>query len=429
MPAQGDLIKITTKEGEKQGILMPSTDKSVITIKLDDGYNYNIKKTQVKSTKLIKKALKQAPKAKKLINHKGLKNITILHTGGTIASKVDYKTGGVISKFTPQEVISMYPEIEEIVNLDARLVGNMWSEDMRFAHYNLLAKEIAKEVKKKKDGIIITHGTDTLAITAAALSFILEHVNIPVILVGSQRSSDRGSSDAGMNLIKASEFISKTKFVGVGICMHESSNDNNCVILPPCKTRKFHSSRRDAFQVVNSKPIARIGKTIEYLDNYVKSSLDRKLVVKPIKENLKIGLLKSHVNMHPAEIKAYESFNGLVLEGFGIGCHFPINQVDESTKPHNSIYRELKKLALKIPVVATTQCIKGRLNMNVYTTGRKLKEINILGDYTDMLAEVAHIKLAWLLSNEKKHLPELMSTNLRGEISERTSFEEKINRV
>ena len=422
----GDQIQVKTKEKEIIGLFIPSPNKDLITIKLENGYNLNINKKNIISTRLIKKAVKSKQAYKlKLIKIPGLKNITILHTGGTVASRVSYETGAVDARFTPEEVVSMYPEIEEIVNIDARLIGNMWSEDMRFSHYNLLAKEIEKEVKKNKEGIIITHGTDTLAITACALSFILEHINIPVILVGSQRSSDRGSSDAPMNLIKACEFISKTDFVGVGICMHESSEDKSCFILPPCKTRKFHSSRRDAFKVVNDKPIARIEKEIEFLNHYAKKDSERKLHLKLINENLKIGLLKAHVNMCPEEFKAYEKFNGLILEGFGMAGNFPINDIDKFTQKHKSIFNALKILSKKIPVVVTTQCIFGRINMNVYTTGIKMQEIGILGNYTDMLAEVAFIKLAWLLSNEKKKVRELISTNLRGEISTRTEFEDK----
>lgn len=425
MYKKGSSIEVQTKEEKFKGILMPSTDKNTLILKLDNGYNLAINKKNIIKSKIIKQAkAKIVKKKRKLKPNSKLKNLTILHTGGTIASKADYKTGGVISKFTPEEIISMYPELKNIINIDAKLVGNMWSEDMRFAHYNLLAKEIEKQAKKK-DGIIITHGTDTLAMTATALSFILEHINIPVILVGSQRSSDRGSADSALNLIKACEFIAKTNFVGVGICMHESSEDKACLILPPCKSRKLHSSRRDAFKVVNGKPIARIEKNIQFLTQYSKKSKDRKLNLKLIKENLKIGLLKAHVNMHPQEIKNYEKFHGLILEGFGIAGNFPINKCDELNKSHISIFNALKKLAKTIPVITTTQCIFGRLNMNVYTTGRKMKEIGILGDYTDMLAETAHIKLAWLISNHKKDLKSLWHKNLRGEISLRTEFEKE----
>src|SRR3989344_329315 len=184
-----------------------------------------------------------------------MKTISILHTGGTIASKVSPK-GGVSVQYSEKEILRLYPEIKSLANIKSRLIANMFSENMNFSHYNLLAKEIKEEVDKGIDGIIITHGTDTLHYTAASLSFILENLPIPVLFVGAQRSSDRGGSDASLNLVSAVNFINKTYFSGVAICMHSSMEDTSCSILPGLKTRKFHTSRRDAFQAINSKPYA-----------------------------------------------------------------------------------------------------------------------------------------------------------------------------
>ncbi len=175
-----------------------------------------------------------------------MKTITILHTGGTLASKVS-KTGAVSAQYSAKDILNLYPEIKSLAKIDSKLVANMLSENMNFNHYNLLAKEIKKEIEKGVEGIIITHGTDTLHYTSSALSFILEDLPIPVILVGAQRSSDRGSSDASLNLISAINFITKTDFAEVAICMHSSMEDTSCSILPGTKTRKLHTSRRDAF--------------------------------------------------------------------------------------------------------------------------------------------------------------------------------------
>ncbi|MBS3096655.1 asparaginase, partial [Candidatus Woesearchaeota archaeon] len=182
----------------------------------------------------------------------------ILHTGGTIASKVDYRSGGVVAAFSPEDIVSMFPELAEIANIDSELIANMWSDDLRFPHFKLIAKVIEKKLKEGVDGIIIGMGTDNLAVASAALTFIVEQTPVPIILVGAQRSSDRGSSDAGMNLICAAEFIAKTDFAGVAICMHEHSDDKTCAVLPPTKTKKLHSSRRDAFKPVNDTIIARV---------------------------------------------------------------------------------------------------------------------------------------------------------------------------
>ncbi|QQG38949.1 MAG: Glu-tRNA(Gln) amidotransferase subunit GatD [Candidatus Woesearchaeota archaeon] len=425
-PKIGDLVEIETTKGTHKGALLPSHDKNTTVIKLSSGYNLGIENKNIKSTKLLeqKKEIKQ--KEVKITHKKDLKTVAILHTGGTLASEVDYKTGAVTPRFSPNEIIKMFPEIENIVNVKSKFVSNIWSEDMNFKHYNLLAKEIEKEAKAGVDGIIISHGTDTLHYTSAALAFILENLNIPVILVGAQRSSDRGSTDAAMNLICAAKFIAQTEFSEVAICMHENMKDETCLILHACKSRKMHSSRRDAFKSINRKPWARVyfkENKIDVLDNSFRKRESRKLKLDLFKENLKIGFLKAHPNMTAEEIKIYSKFNGLVLEGYGLAGNFPINKTDKLTAENEKILKELTSLAKKIPVVATTQTIFGRINMNVYSTGRKMQQAGILGNLLDMHPETAFIKLAWLLSNHPKQVKELLNHNLRGEITERLGTE------
>jgi glutamyl-tRNA(Gln) amidotransferase subunit D len=234
-----DYVAVETKEDNFEGTLMPS-DKKFLVLKLDSGYNIGIDQKKIKAIKLIN----EYKKTKKIITtkpKKGLTKISILHTGGTIASKVDYTTGGVIASYKPEELIELFPELNELITVHSRLVGNIMSENMRFGHYNILAKEVEKEVKKGAEGVIITHGTDTIHYTSAALSFALQKLPIPVILVGAQRSSDRPSSDAAMNLVSAAIFIANSNFSEVAICMHENVDDTNCLILPGLKTRKMHS--------------------------------------------------------------------------------------------------------------------------------------------------------------------------------------------
>jgi len=421
----GDYLEIFTSEDNFKGHLIPSTDKNIYVIKLDSGYNMGIKKNKIKKISLIKKNIPKKEKLAKIVHNENLPTISILHTGGTLASRVSYETGAVSASFTAEEILAMFPELEKKANVHSHLISNMFSEDMRFAHYNLIAKAIEKEVDKGVKGVIITHGTDTIHYTSAALSFILENLNIPVILVGSQRSSDRGSSDSELNLLCAVDFIIKTDFKGVAICMHESMSDESCLILPGLKTRKLHSSRRDAFKVVNALPIARVfrqGK-IETLSDYNKESFG-KLKLKLINEKLKIGMLKVHPNMYSSEIKNYSSFDGLVIEGTGLG-HMPINTLNNLTKEHALIFNELSKLAKKIPVIMTTQTLFGNVNMNVYSTGRKLLEVGVLGNYLDIMPEVAFIKLAWLLSNHNKNeVKDLIKKNLRGEINKKITGKE-----
>ena len=410
----GDVVEVVTKGKTLTGVLLESSKKEVVTIKLSSGYNIGINKKNIDGIRKIKKIRKEKAVSKHEIK-KGLKKISILHTGGTVASEVDYKTGAVTAKFTPEELLEMFPELKDIANIDSRLIANIMSENMNFSHYNLMAKEIEKEINKGADGIIITHGTDTMHYSSAALSFILEDLSIPVILVGAQRSSDRGSSDASLNLISAVYFIANSDFAEVAICMHENIDDENCLILPGLKSRKMHSSRRDAFRTVNTIPFAIVNtenKSIKFLRKEYNARSNKKLRLKLFDEKIKVGILKSHPHMYPEEFLSYKDFDGLVIEGTGLG-HIPTDK---------EILEAVKKI--KAVMVMAPQTIYGRLQMNVYSTGREIQGLGILGNYSDMTPETTFIKLAWLLSNYKKEeVKELITKNLRGEISERTEKE------
>src|SRR3989344_5990907 len=293
----GDTINIKLKDNSiKEGILMPSQNKDIIVLKLKNGYNIGFNKKEIKKINLIKKNEKKELKFESLKENNTMKNILILHTGGTIASKISYKTGAVSNLTKPEELLSQIPELKETANIKSKFVKNIASDDLRFKHFQELGQIIDKEIDNT-DGIIIGMGTDNLTSASCALSFILENPQIPILLVGSQRSSDRGSSDAALNLISAAYFIANSNFKGVAICMHESSEDTSCLILSATKTKKLHSSRRDAFKIINDKPIARIN----YKNNEVKffkhkENYPREYKFKPKMEE-KVALLKIHVNM------------------------------------------------------------------------------------------------------------------------------------
>ena len=419
--SSGDLVKITTASDEFVGNIMPGSDSEKIVLKLENGYNVGIDKKKIKKVLVVKKFVKGMKKRVKVSKKKDLKNVSILHTGGTIASKVDYKTGAVSASFKAEDLIEMFPELQKIVNIDSRLIRNMWSDDLRFKHFSLIAKEIAKEAKQK-NGVIIGMGTDNLSVAACALSFILENINIPVILVGAQRSSDRGSSDAGMNLICAAEFIRQSNFVGVGICMHDKTDDNDCAILNPCKTRKLHTSRRDAFKSVNDDVYARVNFTsrkVTKVSDFATKDKRRKLKLRDKFEE-KVGLLKIHVNMDAKQLEFYKNYKGLVIEGTGLG-HMPLDKIDNLTDEHLKIRKALEKLCKKMPVVMCSGCLFGRVNMNVYSKGKDLQSLGVVSG-EDMLSESAFVKLSWLLANEKKNVKELINVNLRGEINKRINL-------
>ncbi|MFH1590733.1 MAG: Glu-tRNA(Gln) amidotransferase subunit GatD [archaeon] len=419
-----DTVRVTTKDAVYQGLVLPSGDATLV-LKLDNGYNIGIDRKRIKEVEVLKKAAAtKDPTAAVIKDNPSLPTIHLLHTGGTIASKVDYATGGVTAYFTPQDIFSMFPEIRGIANLRSELIGNIMSENMRFYHYNLLADRAVKAVKDGADGIIITHGTDFLHYTSAALSFALKGLGVPVILVGAQRSSDRPSSDAFLNLVSAASFIAGSDYAGVGVCMHAETDDDSCIVVPGTKVRKMHTSRRDAFRPINCRPIARVShaQEVEMLsEGYPKKmAMPKGFTAIRFKEGLKVGILKGHPSMHAEEVLAYKDFDGLVLEITGIG-QMPIIAMDEHSKENSRIHDAIKTLAKKMPVAAAPQTIYGRVVMNVYSEGRELRSLGVVGDYSDMTPETAFIKLAFLLSNHSAdETRRLFSEDIVGEISPRT---------
>src|SRR3989344_3553074 len=309
--APGDSVKVITPKEQVEGILMPSPHKDIVMIKLNTGYNLGFEKKDVKEIQLVEREVLKQKTSLLMSKDEKLPTIVVLHTGGTIASKVDYTTGAVTAKFTAEDLLEKFPKIGKITNVHTELISNLMSEDIRFSDYQTIARAVKKYALegvsgKKVKGIIIGHGTDTLSYTAAALSFMFERINLPVILVGSQRSPDRGSTDAALNLTCAAKFIAETDFVGVAVCMHHSSNDDDCAILPATKVRKMHTSRRDSFKAINSTAIALVKPVgIEYLwKDYPKGTTGKGLgskeaVILRDKFEEKVGWLKVHPNMDP----------------------------------------------------------------------------------------------------------------------------------
>lgn len=425
----GDKIRIICADKTHEGVLIDEK-KEVTVIKLENGYNIGIDNKKIKKIEILEKGkeleIKYPTKVEqKKDEKKGLPKISILHTGGTIASKVDYRTGAVYSSFKPEDLLGLFPELGDIAKFDSKLIANMWSEDLRFKHFSVIAEAVAEEVKKGAEGIIIGMGTDNLAVAAAGVAFALEKCSVPVLFVGAQRSSDRGSSDAAMNLICAAEFITKTEFAGVAICMHDYVADERCAILPACKTKKLHSSRRDAFKAVNDFPIAYVDyktRKIQFKKtNYTKKG--GKTEVKSRFEE-KTGLVKMHVNFFAKQLECFKGYKGLVIEGMGLG-QIPGEATNEWSADNKDIFPAIKALVDSgCVVVMTTNCIFGRVNLNVYSKGRDILALGVVPG-EDMLAETALVKLAWLLGNyTPDKAKSLVSVNLRGEINERINEKE-----
>lgn len=414
----GDLIRVNGREGR----LMPkpeSGDSDKIVIKLESGYNIGLEPDDVE---LVGKQEKGEEEVSTEIPRSANKpDILVLHTGGTIASRVSYEEGGVKPAFDPEDLVEMYPELAEEVNLHSEVVAQMLSEDMEPGHWVKIAQKI-DELKDNYDGIVVGHGTDTMQYTGAALSLMLKGIDIGVMLVGAQRSSDRPSSDAAMNLYSASKFLTETNFSGVGITMHETVNDDRCVVIPGSRARKMHTSRRDAFEPVNTEPLG----WVDYETGEIETNYDlRDRDYEPsFNLNENVGVLKTRPGMELEELEWIKSrgFDGLVVEGTGLG-HMPVNSFDEETEHHDEILEKLGEVAEETVVVMSSQCLNGRVDMNVYDAGLKIQEAGVIGS-ADMHPELAYVKLMYALGNSEtmEEAKELFRENLAGETSKRSIY-------
>jgi len=430
----GDRISITKNKKTYEGLLMPRTelgDLNCIVLKLDSGYNIGIRhekgvkveKSKKAEPKEIKEELKfemEKEKLKELKFDTKKPKVALIMTGGTIISRVDYRTGGVYALEKPEELLTNVPELKNIVFIeDIKIPFKKMSEDLDYKDWQTLAELTARELNKN-EGVIITHGTDTLHYTSAALSFMLKNLYRPVVLTGSQRSSDRGSSDAFMNLI-CSAYAAISNIAEVGTCMHGSTDDQYCHFIRGTKVRKLHTTRRDAFRSINEMPLAKIwldGKIDVLNNNYKKRSDER--VVADTKFEPKVALLKAYPGSEPEilEFLAKKGYKGFVIEGTGMG-HVP-------TSAEKSWIPAIKKLIKDgIPVVIAPQTIYGRINPDVYTNLRILYHEAKAIPAEDMLPEAAYVKLGWILGHTKdlEEIRKMMLTNMAGEITERSEIE------
>ena len=424
--ALGDTISVTSKDGTTEGILMPRPDvgeNNIIVIKKKDGYNIGVR--YEKGMKIAKvssgSGIPSFPKATAK-HDKSLQNISLLYTGGTIGSKIDYVSGGVYMLTKPEELLHEVPELSGIANIDVSNIMSIASEDMTYKGWQQIADGVANAFQKGARGVVITHGTDSMHYTSAALSFMLQDLSGPVILTGSQRSSDRGSSDAFMNLICSAQLAAKSDFAEVGICMHSSSSDTSCALIRGTKARKMHTSRRDAFKSINEGPVALVDASgkIEYKSPYRKAPKNAKpKVLAMTKFEDKVALIKAYPNSDPGIIEYYigKGYKGIMIEAMGLG-HVPTPASNEYSWISHMKDAVDEGLVLGI----TSQCLYGRVNPTVY---RNLRLAASTGAVycEDMLPEVAYVKLGFLLGNHKADkAKEMLSKNIAGEITQRREF-------
>ena len=398
-----DRVNIKTKTRNYEGIILPKhhlSGEQILILKLDNGYNIGIS-IENAEMKIISKNKRKTKQSLERKSNPNLQNISILGTGGTIASFVDYKTGAVSPAITAEQLVNSIASLEDIANIKAEPLFSLASEDMKPKHWVKMAEKIVEIHTKENHGIIIGHGTDTMGYSAAALSFQLQELSNPVVFTGAQRSPDRPSSDAHLNMVGAAK-TAMSDLGEVSIAMHETTNDQNIAIWRGTRVRKTHSSKRNAFQSTNEGPLGIVKKNIEWKQSY-QSTKDETTLESGFEDN--IGLVWAHPGLNTEDWENITSNKkGVVIAGTGLG-HI-----------NSELFKSIERTAKDMPVAMATQCLSGSTNLNVYRNGRELVSKGIIETY-DTLPETALVKMMWLSKHRPNKINELMGINLIGEIS------------
>ncbi len=421
----GDRVRIRRDDGlVVEGVLMPRyalAREPVVVVKLDNGYNIGIDASRIVSIeKLPARPRAGTPGAPAPLLEGPLptpkERVAVIGTGGTIASRIDYETGAVKPQLDARELAEAIPEAFNYASIDVEELFQIFSENMKPRHWEAIAESVYRKLLAGYDGVVVAHGTDTMGYTAAALSFAFHRgLSAPVVLVGSQRSSDRPSSDAAFNFTAAVLTAVRAPFAEVVVVMHGETGDSYALAHRGTRVRKMHSSRRDAFQSINAPPLAKVypwNGRIEVIDERFRPRGGETVLENGFDD--RVALVKFFPG--PAsEIIDYlvdKGFHGIVVEGTGFG------HVDEATI--KSIERATEE---GIPVVVATQTIFGRVNLNVYATGRKMLDAGAI-PADDMIPETAYVKLSWVLARTRDpgEVRRLMLTPLAGEMGERQSL-------
>ena len=411
--------EITTTRGTFKGTVLPracNDDDKHIVIKILTGYNIGIDIDTITDMKETgyNKANYKIPE-KEFPYTPGLPKVKLLGTGGTIASRLDYRTGAVIPAFSPGELYGSVPELAEICNLETEKIFAVFSENMGPEQYIALAKAIGKEIERGVDGIVIGHGTDTLHHTSAALTFMVQNSPIPIVLVGSQRSSDRPSSDAALNLMHAMTAAGHGDIAETMVCMFGPTSDEYGLLHRGTRVRKMHSSYRSTFRTIGDTPLAMVTRkgVTPIHKEYNHRRSDRNVTIKPYFSD-KVTMLYYYPGMKPDVLDAIidAGYRGIVFVGTGLGH---VNKL---------IYPAIERAhSLGIHMFMTLQTIWGYVQMFVYDTGRDMMARGII-PCGNMLPEVAYIKLGWVLgqTDDPEEVKRLMLTPINDEITEREPY-------
>jgi len=411
--------QITSTRGDFRGTILPRSendDDQHIVLKLVTGYNVGLNIETITQIKELgfKKANYKIPE-KEFPFTQGLPKIKLFGTGGTIASRLDYRTGAVIPAFTPGELYGAVPELADVCNLDTEKIFAVFSENMGPQQYKKLAIAIGEEIRNGIDGIVIGHGTDTMHHTASALSFMIQNSPVPIVLVGSQRSSDRPSSDAALNLIHAAKTAGESDIAEVMVCMFGPTSDEYGLLHQGTRVRKMHSSYRSTFRTLGDIPLAMVSRDqiIPLKNDYSHRRKDTNVTILPYFEE-KIALLYYYPNMMPDMIDSLtdNGYKGVVIAGTGLGH---INK---------SVYPAIERAVAKgVAIYMTVQTLWGYAHMFVYDTGRDLMAKGIV-PLDNMLPEAAHTKLGWAFgqTDDLEKVRELMLTPIANEITKREPY-------
>ena len=412
------IVKTWSGEGSYTGITLPSPESNLVTIKLNNGYNISFPKSYVKSFKILSNATDKVELDEdKQIQDESLPLVYLIHTGGTIASKVDYKTGAVSATFEPNSLLNSIPEIKEIARIKVIKLGNMWSDDLRPRHWNKMLEASEKAFSDGAKGVVITHGTDTLHLSAAAMAYGWsgggQRPPGRIVLTGSQRSPDRGSSDAAENIIASVMWaangppVSGHRDTSV-VILHAESSDGKCAVLPGCASRKYHSSRRDSFKSINQDPLAYI--TIDNKEIMIKMSDFEPFEARfetptpsLFDESIKIAEFISGPHLQPSLVESAVklNFDALLFHGTGLG-HLPIANPEEDSIENTKLKIILEDYCNNGGIaVVVAQAIKGPVNLDVYSKGRQQQKIGIIGHKSLCPPGSALVKLHYLLSQGK----------------------------
>ncbi len=406
----GDSIKVIS-DLTYAGILMPryeTSEDSHIVLKLKSGYNIGIELSEIKDIEKISSPEPVADEKNTKKTDVTLPKILLLSTGGTIASKVDYRTGAVTPALTASDLNDAVPEIAKIANIDAEVLFSEYSENLQPEHWIETAKKIQSVVDLDYKGIIVAHGTDTMHYSSAFLSFALSGLKIPVVFVGSQRSSDRPSSDAALNLIAATRLVVETDAKGVYVVMHHNESDDTISCHLGTRVRKNHTSKRSAFETVGNDPAFLILNE-KIIKNFTGEFFTEQSFNPRLEIDTKVALVKYHPGYEPRQIDTLIDlgFKAIIFEGTGLG-HVGKSMYDAVKKANqNGLFLGM-----------TSQCIDGRVRMTVYESGRDLLELGVT-PLENMIPEVALVKTMWALGNSEDDggLKKLLLENIASEFS------------